>query len=157
MACLLLLFGIKKQALTLYRDRIVIKPLYYAFQNGVFYFASELKSIMANPTFNRRIDNKSLSFFLKYSYIPSPFCILQDCNKLEAGKWLVFNIDGRIEKGTWWDLSSRVNTNIDWNDEMFVEELENRLTKSLNIEWFLTFQWGCFCLEALIVVYSLRY
>ena len=121
----------KKQTLTLVRDRIGIKPLYYAFQNGIFYFGSELKSIMSNPGFNRRIDDKSLSLFLKYSYVPSPFCILQDCSKLEAGQWLVFSIDGRIEKGAWWNLSNSVTANFDWSDEVLVErELEKRLTKS---------------------------
>ena len=85
---------------------------------------------MSNRGFNRRIDDKSLSLFLKYSYVPSPFCILQDCSKLEAGQWLVFSIDGRIEKGAWWNLSNSVTANFDWSDEVLVErELGKEVNK----------------------------
>ncbi len=121
----------QEQILTLARDRIGVKPLYYAVQNGLFLFSSELKGIMAHPQFVRRVDNTALQLFLEYSYVPHPYSILEDAHKLGPGQWLKINTTGRIELGTWWSATHNLVTDFNWSDQAQVElELENRMMRS---------------------------
>jgi asparagine synthase (glutamine-hydrolysing) len=120
-----------EKVLTLTRDRIGVKPLYYALQGGSFLFGSELKSIMAHPRFERRLSTKALQLFLEYSYVPHPHSILEDAFKLGPGQWLQVNDKGRVEVGTWWSASENLVTDFDWADHVAVErELEARMTRS---------------------------
>ncbi len=74
-----------KLSLTLARDRMGEKPLYYGVQNGVLLFGSELKSLRAHPAFVGDIDRDVLSLYFRYNYIPAPFSIYQGIRKLEPG------------------------------------------------------------------------
>lgn len=71
--------------LTLTRDRIGEKPLYYGWQGKSFLFASELKAISIHPDFNNQIDKISLSQYFKYNYVPAPRSIYVGINKLMPG------------------------------------------------------------------------
>lgn len=74
--------------LTLARDRIGEKPLYYGWQNGAFLFASELKALKAHSAFSADIDRDALALFLRHSAIPAPFSIYRDISKLPPGTFL---------------------------------------------------------------------
>ena len=71
--------------LTLIRDRIGEKPLYYGFVNGHFVFASDIGSIAALEDFNNDIDTKVLQIYFIHGYIPAPYSIYKDIYKLDAG------------------------------------------------------------------------
>ena len=74
--------------LTLARDRIGEKPLYYGWQNGVFLFASELKALRQHPAFRGQTNWNAASTFLRLNYIPAPSSIYQDIFKLVPGSYL---------------------------------------------------------------------
>ncbi len=74
--------------LFLARDRVGIKPLYYAPLPECFVFASELKSILAHPKVPRNLDRQALSQYLSYEYVPSPQSIFQGVKKLPPGHTL---------------------------------------------------------------------
>ena len=76
------------QALTLVRDRLGIKPLYYGWVGSVFVFASELKAITAMPGFANPVNRDALSLQLRHSYIPAPYSIYRDIHKLMPGTLL---------------------------------------------------------------------
>ena len=59
-----------KRSLFLARDRAGEKPLFYYHVPGKFMFASELKALMADPTFPRTLDVEGLNYYLMYGYIP---------------------------------------------------------------------------------------
>lgn len=80
-----------KATLTLARDRIGEKPLYYGFSNGVLLFASELQAMEAHPSFDARISRDSLALLLKYAYVPTPHSIYEGIFKLPPGTWLAFD------------------------------------------------------------------
>jgi asparagine synthase (glutamine-hydrolysing) len=80
-----------KATLTLARDRIGEKPLYYGFSNGALLFASELQALEAHPNFDARISRDSLALLLKYAYVPTPHSIYEGIFKLPAGTWLEFD------------------------------------------------------------------
>lgn len=74
-----------ERVLSLARDRFGEKPLYYGWQNGVFLFASQLKSLAAHPAFARRVNRDALALLLRYNYVPGPYSIWQGIAKLPAG------------------------------------------------------------------------
>lgn len=79
------LLEIESGKLTLMRDRVGEKPLYYGFVNGNFVFASDLGSISVLEDFNNKIDTKVLGIYFIHGYIPAPYSIYQDIYKLDAG------------------------------------------------------------------------
>lgn len=76
----------KNKLLTLGRDRLGEKPLYYGWQgagkNSIFFFGSELKAFHKHPAFEKEINRDSISSFLRHSYIPAPHSIYKDIYKL---------------------------------------------------------------------------
>ena len=74
-----------KKTLSLARDRMGEKPLYYGWVNGAWVFASELKAIKKFPGFNNEIDRKALAQYLRLGSIPSPLSIYKNISKVEPG------------------------------------------------------------------------
>ena len=72
----------KECSLTLARDRIGEKPLYFGWQgksdNKVFLFSSELKALKVHPEFNAQINTDSVALQLRYNYIPAPYSIYKN-------------------------------------------------------------------------------
>jgi len=78
----------QEQMLTLARDRMGEKPLYYGWQGKTFMFGSELKALKAHPGFIGDVDRSALTLFLRYSYIPTPYSVYQGIHKLLPGTYL---------------------------------------------------------------------
>ena len=74
--------------LSLARDRMGEKPLYYGWQNGVLLFGSELKALAAHPAFAGDVDREALALLLRDLYIPSPRSIYEGIQKLPAGTYV---------------------------------------------------------------------
>lgn len=82
----------------LVRDRLGIKPLYYGWQDNIFFFASEIKSIRKIPGFSQQIDRNSLSAYLRFNYVPTPYSIYENVHKLKPGNILTLkqsDVDNR--------------------------------------------------------------
>ena len=87
------------------RDRIGIKPFYYAHQGDRFAFASELKCLLSLPWISREIDFSSLYHYLSLQFVPAPDTIMRDIKKLPKGHFLVLDLrnkESRVEQ--FWDL-----------------------------------------------------
>ena len=74
--------------LTLARDQLGVKPLYYGWCGQRFVFASELGAFDSLPAEDRRVSRDSLSTFLRFSQVPAPHTIYEGIHKLQAGTWL---------------------------------------------------------------------
>jgi len=81
----------RKKRLFLARDHIGIKPLFYTFAGGDFFFASEIKSLLIIPQVSREINYKALDSYLTFGYIPAPATIFPDIKKLSAASTLTFD------------------------------------------------------------------
>lgn len=97
-----------ERVLSLARDRLGEKPLYYGWQGvgerRVFLFGSELKALKAHPAFAAAVDRGALSLYLRHNYIPAPYSIHQGIAKLEPGCWLSVAIDQAEPKvRRYWD------------------------------------------------------
>ncbi len=82
--------------LTLARDRLGEKPLYYGWQgtgqHATFLFGSELKALKVHPAFTAGIDRNALCLLMRHNYIPAPYSIYQGIAKLEAGCLLTVSL-----------------------------------------------------------------
>ena len=81
----------EERSLTLVRDRIGKKPLYYGCCNNVFLFGSELKAIKKHPDFDDEVDRGALGQFIQYSWLNGPSSIYSNIKKLPAGTFLKIN------------------------------------------------------------------
>jgi asparagine synthase (glutamine-hydrolysing) len=84
----LALWDRETRTLTLARDRMGEKPLYYGWQGGVFLFGSELKALRAHPAFAGEIDRDALALYLRHNYVPAPFSIYRGICKLPPSTYL---------------------------------------------------------------------
>lgn len=91
----------RKRELVLVRDRMGEKPLYYGWSDGVFLFASELKALEAYPGFTARLDERSVSAYLRFGYVPSPLSIYEGIRKLEQGEMATISAVQGPEGGRW--------------------------------------------------------
>jgi asparagine synthase (glutamine-hydrolysing) len=71
--------------LSLARDRLGEKPLYYGWQGGYCLFGSELKALRAHPAFTADIDRDALAMMMRFAYVPMPHSIFQGIHKLPPG------------------------------------------------------------------------
>lgn len=92
-----------KRKLVLARDRLGIKPLYYAWDGGRLRFGSEIKAIIQDPGISRDIDPLALDEYLSYLYVPGPRSIFKSVRKLRPGHLLRVSSRG-IEEKQYWDL-----------------------------------------------------
>ena len=90
----------EQESLTLVRDPVGKKPLYYGWCQDTFLFGSELKALRAHPEFDGRIDPNALGLFIKYSWVPTPFCIYQDIRKLPPGHLVTITSKSTLENTT---------------------------------------------------------
>lgn len=94
----------KRRRLFVARDRVGIKPLYYCQTPHALYFASELKSIVADPAVSRTLDPAALRQFFSFFYVPGEATLFQSVRKLPPGHFLVAE-KGTITLQRYWDLS----------------------------------------------------
>jgi len=107
----------KKRKLLLARDRIGIKPLYYAYGGRGLAFASEPKALLKLPWIAGELDPQALNHYLSYDFIPAPFCIYADMKKVPPGHQVVYQ-NGGLRCESYWDLdlSDRFDVNLDENE-----------------------------------------
>ena len=118
-----------KQLLFLARDRMGVKPLYYALQNNSFYFSSEIKGLMAIPEIKRELNLEALNKYLTFENIPSPHSIIKNIYKLEAGYILTLH-NGHIKKEKYWDIPIDL-PKLKITEEEAIEELEKLFTQAV--------------------------
>ncbi len=113
------------------RDRMGEKPFFYTNCNGVFLFASEIKSILKYPQFKRELDFISLQKYLAYEYVPAPRSIFKNVWKLPAGYFLKWkNGNTKIEK--YWDLKLyRSEQSFHLSENECVDKIKSLLLKAI--------------------------
>jgi asparagine synthase (glutamine-hydrolysing) len=114
--------------LVLARDRLGIKPLYYARAGQDVYFGSELKAIFVHPEIKRVLSLDGLACYLALNYIPCPWTLIDGIQKLPPGEWLEWR-DGNVTTGRYWQLPYGNARRIAMNEA--VEELDFLLRQSV--------------------------
>lgn len=94
------------RVLFLARDRLGIKPLYWARTPRTFLFGSELKALLALPDCPRSIDRGAVVAFLRHAYVPAPGTIFDGVRKLPPGCLLTVPWRGEPREDAFWDLDA---------------------------------------------------
>ncbi len=144
----------KIKTLTLVRDRIGEKPLYYGWQGNSFLFSSELKALKNHPDFNNEIDNEALIKYFNKGYIPSPHSIWKGIRKLTPGTLITIPFsklkhnDELPEPIAYWSLSKVVlngrNKPFLGSEIQAVDEFENLLKDSISLQMIADVPLGAF-------------
>ncbi len=133
----------KTKRLVLTRDRVGKKPLYYSVIGDALYFASELKSLLHVPNFNRDIDLEALSDYFSLLYVPAPKSIFRSVHKLKPAHYLVFD-DRGVRETCYWDLpfeEYEEKTERQWCDEflaIYEQAVRLRLRSDVPLGAFLS-------------------
>jgi asparagine synthase (glutamine-hydrolysing) len=127
--------------LSLARDRLGEKPLYFGWQAGgqesVFLFGSELKALKAHPAFEGRINRQALTLFMRHNYVPTPHSIYEGIQKLQPGCLLEVSLSRREPRLVqYWSAADTIrNGQADrarvWTPQTAVDELESLLTSAV--------------------------
>ena len=92
-----------RRRLVLARDRMGVKPLYYASTPGGLAFASEVKALLAGGLVRAELDPLGAELFLAHGFVPGPYTLFAGVRKLDPASLMVFE-DGRIvEQRPYWN------------------------------------------------------
>ena len=121
-----------RRVLFLARDRAGEKPLYWAEHRGGLVFASELKALMADPEFPRRLSPEGLAYYLSFGYVPGDKCILEGVHKLPPAHCLSWSLTGGAPKiNRYWDIPSARRDDASSIDEL-TDDLQRLLTAAVS-------------------------
>ncbi|HKQ05546.1 MAG TPA: asparagine synthase (glutamine-hydrolyzing) [Blastocatellia bacterium] len=123
----LAIWDARDQSLLLARDRLGIKPLYYADTPAGFAFASEIKALLAIPGIERRVDLAALDQFMTFLWTPDPRTIFQGIHKLPPAHYLVYQ-NGRAETFEYWDVDFNEDDTL--TESEWVERLREQVKRS---------------------------
>jgi len=100
------LWNERERRLVLLRDRMGVKPLYYAWDGSRFWFGSELKALRAFDAWDAEIDRNAVGEYLQFGYVSAPRSIYRNVGKLMPGHWLELGEVGEPVKHAYWSLPS---------------------------------------------------
>jgi asparagine synthase (glutamine-hydrolysing) len=129
--------------LTLARDRFGIKPLYYFFDDDVFCFSSEIKSLVKFP-FEKSISKVALQAYFHLNYIPTPLSIFNNVYKIKPGHLLQVNSQGETMFKEYYKIKSDFDQEISYEDAksqlrfLIEKSVESRMVSDVSIGTFLS-------------------
>ena len=120
----------RRQRLLLARDRMGVKPLAYVQRGRRWCFASEIKSLLEDPSLTREVNRTSLMSYLSFFAAPEPQTMFNDVQRLPAGHLLIVeNGEARLKK--YWDIDFNVDESR--GERAWLEELEALLEDAVRI------------------------
>ncbi len=133
-----------RETLFLARDRMGIKPLFYAeLANGQFIFGSELKSLQIHPDLPRDFDPTAVEEYFTFGYVPEPKTIYKNVYKLSPGYRLTIKRgDKSYRPEQYWDVSFQLHTA--GNEQAMGAELIDRFKEAVDIRTMAEVPLGAF-------------
>ncbi|MEP6727674.1 MAG: asparagine synthase (glutamine-hydrolyzing) [Bacteroidota bacterium] len=136
----------QEKELTVMRDRLGVKPLYYYIDNERFIFASEIRAILASGKIKRTINKAALTELFSYQSIGYPLSAIEGIKQLEAGTSIRVK-NGQIDKQVYWDVTIPKNEGFDFKDgvatkkhirQLLAKSVERRLVSDVPVGAFLS-------------------
>ena len=133
-----------EHTLFLARDRLGVKPLYYAHDRKRLFFSSELTPLERAGIFDLRVDQESVSDLLAYLYVCEPKTIYKNVFQLSPGHHMTIRQDGRINIKRWWSLPAAPEQSISYGDacdqlkELMADAVRLRLRSDVPVGTFLS-------------------
>jgi len=140
----------RQRVLTLARDRLGEKPLYYAWQGDTLLFGSELKALKAHAVFRADIDRHALALLLRHDCIPAPYSIYRGVFKLRPGHLLHIFADAPrdAQPVPYWRYNDAVSAGLGnplhGTDAEAIDALEAQLSASIGAQMLSDVPLGAF-------------
>lgn len=122
-----------KETLFCARDHVGVKPFYYAFQNGVFYFASEIKALLAGGIKTRPNDKIIYDYLARGMYHHTAETFFDNIYELPAGHSLTLH-NGKITIQRYWDPKKHIWDMNDWGDSRVQDEFFNLFKNAVTLQ-----------------------
>jgi asparagine synthase (glutamine-hydrolysing) len=119
----------RRHRLTLARDRLGKKPLFYSEMEGALTFASELGALLRNPEIPREIDLAAIDAYLAFRYVPAPLSAFKSVRKLPPAHRLVYE-EGRVKIDRYWRLDFSAKPRFA-SDEEAIDGLREHLRRAV--------------------------
>ncbi len=133
-----------ERTLTLVRDRMGVKPLYYSLNAQGCAFASELKAMPHRD----RVDRGAVALYARFGYVPTPWSIYEGIAKLPPGSMLTINADGTSRLHAYWDprivVERAVANRFKGGEAEAVEALDDVLRDSVRLRMIADVPLGLF-------------
>lgn len=126
------LFDRTSKTLSLVRDRMGVKPLYWSLQGGVLMFGSGLRALMAHPACAREIDRDAVAAFIRYSYVPTPASIFKNVFKLPPASILTIAPGQALRISRYWTIPASSSAAPLTDEATATEQLDGLLRDSIN-------------------------
>jgi asparagine synthase (glutamine-hydrolysing) len=131
----------RQQTLLVARDRLGIKPMYWRDVNGTFAFASEMKSLLADPECPRQVDPNALEDYLALQYVPSPRSMIAGIHKLPPAHYLLVTPRG-VTMRRYWSPPAGETSGLSYEDAAV--ELRRLLEESVRMRFMSDVPFGAF-------------
>lgn len=146
----------RRRRLFLARDRMGQKPLFYAVNDGLFLFASELQGLLVNPKVPRDVEYSTIDEYLSYGYIAAPRTVFRAIRKLSPAHWMTVDLDQgprslHIER--YWSLDYLPKANI--SEDEAADRLRGLMAEAVSLRMISDVPLGAFLsggLDSSIVV-----
>ena len=129
------------RSLFIARDFFGIKPLHYTQIGSDFVYASEIKSILEHPNFEKRFNNRALDTYLSFQYAVPPETFFEDVYCLLPGHYLWYK-NGEVETTRYFEPKFRPNENM--TEQEAVDKIEKVFENSVNAHKIADVEVGCF-------------
>ena len=135
------IYNTKDNSLFIARDFFGIKPMHYTQIGNDFVYASEIKSILEYPKFEKKFNRKALDSYLSFQYAVPPETFFEGVYCLMPGHYLWYK-DGEVETTRYFE--ARFNPNEEMTEEEAVDKIEKVFENSVNAHKIADVEVGCF-------------
>lgn len=135
------IYNTKDNSLFIARDFFGIKPMHYTQIGNDFVYASEIKSILEYPKFEKKFNRKALDSYLSFQYAVPPETFFEGVYCLMPGYYLWYK-DGEIETTRYFE--ARFNPDEEMTEEEAVDRIEKVFENSVNAHKIADVEVGCF-------------
>ncbi|HEX5003187.1 MAG TPA: asparagine synthase (glutamine-hydrolyzing) [Bacteroidia bacterium] len=127
------LWDTEQDLVWLVRDRFGKKPFYFGIKEGLFYFASEIKSILKCDCFKREMDLQAFSDYLSFTFVPPPLTLFKGISKMAAGHYMIIKNGHVSEQKPYYDVFKNVRIKHQLKEEEALEGFRTRFSKAIDL------------------------
>ena len=126
------IYDSKNNSLTLVRDRLGIKPLYYYNDGTNFIFSSEIKGVLNSGLVKAVFEKNAIDEYLGNRYVREPFTFFKNIYQIKSGTYLSINDNLKTTEFKYWDLPDSFNIDEDYDETKILSDFKSELEKAIN-------------------------
>ena len=127
------LWDTQEKVITLIRDRLGVKPLYYGWDGQTLWFGSELKALRAFPHWQHELDHAAMGDFFRFGYINAPRSIYRAVHKVSPGCSVRLGVTGEPKERRYWSVLDVLGQPLEGSEDDLADQLEALLADAFGL------------------------